>query len=140
MTCVTHFHYFRGPDVKGSNGPPAPCLECKLVDPKTGKECNVGEEGEVWIRGPSVFMRYLDNPEATAEAKTPDGWYRTGDIGLCDELGFLVVVDRLKELLKVGYLLFVGGIPHRGALLTFLSYPPSRCLAFRSRQASWKLS
>lgn len=78
MTCVTHFHYLRGADVKGTNGPPAPCLECKLVDPKTGREVGVGEEGEVWIRGPSVFMEYVDNPKATAEAKK-DGWYLTGE-------------------------------------------------------------
>ncbi|KAI9027761.1 hypothetical protein DFJ74DRAFT_630398 [Hyaloraphidium curvatum] len=125
-TCVTHctrresrirsrpdsplsllVHYKRGPDVKGSNGPPVPCLDCKLVDPKTGKECGVGEEGEVLLKGPTVFMGYLGNDKATAEAILEDAdgkWYRTGDIGVCDELGFLTITDRIKEMFKVnGY-------------------------------------
>lgn len=52
-------------------------------------------------QGPTVFMEYVDNPKATAEAKTDDLWYKSGDIATCDELGNLTVVDRIKELFKV---------------------------------------
>jgi long-subunit acyl-CoA synthetase (AMP-forming) len=68
----------RGSDVKGSNGPPVPSLSCKLIDPKEGREVGVREEGEVWLKGPSTFMGYVDNPKATEESITPDGWFKTG--------------------------------------------------------------
>jgi long-chain acyl-CoA synthetase len=60
-----------------------------------------GETGEIWIKGPTVFRGYLNNPEATAAALT-DGWFRTGDAGKLDEEGFLYVVDRLKDVVIRG--------------------------------------
>ncbi|HEX6348860.1 MAG TPA: AMP-binding protein [Candidatus Dormibacteraeota bacterium] len=72
----------------GSVGLLHPNTECRLVD------------GEIWVRGPQVMKGYLNQPEATAEMITPEGWLRTGDVGRVDERGYLYVVDRLKELIK----------------------------------------
>ncbi len=72
----------------------------RIVNPKTGEDVEEGGDGEIWIRGPQVMKGYLNNPEATATAITPDGWLRTGDIGHADSDEFFYVVDRLKELIK----------------------------------------
>jgi acyl-CoA synthetase (AMP-forming)/AMP-acid ligase II len=59
-----------------------------------------GEEGELWVRGPQVMKGYLNNPDATAETLTEDGWLRTGDLAIIDADGFMFIRDRLKELIK----------------------------------------
>jgi acyl-CoA synthetase (AMP-forming)/AMP-acid ligase II len=86
----------------GSVGFCLPNTECKIVNFNNGAELGAKEEGEIWVRGPQVMKGYLNNPAATHEMITPDGWLRTGDIGYCDEEGRLFVVDRIKELIKVG--------------------------------------
>ena len=85
----------------GSSGRLAPNTECRIVDVETGVDCPAGEPGEMWVRGPQVMLGYLNNAEATADMITPDGWLRTGDISIVDEAGYMTVVDRLKELIKV---------------------------------------
>jgi acyl-CoA synthetase (AMP-forming)/AMP-acid ligase II len=85
---------------RGSIGALIPNTEARLVDPETEEDVGEGEEGEIWVRGPQVMKGYLNNPEATAEIFTGDGWLRTGDIGRVDENGFFYIVDRLKELIK----------------------------------------
>jgi acyl-CoA synthetase (AMP-forming)/AMP-acid ligase II len=85
----------------GKVGSLVPSTEGRIVDPESGKDRGVGEPGEVWIRGPQVMKGYLNNPEATAQTVDADGWLHTGDIGVMDENGFLEIVDRLKELIKV---------------------------------------
>lgn len=75
--------------------------EVRIVDPETGRECGVGETGEIWARGPQVAMGYLANPAATAETFDGDGFLHTGDIGRIDEEGLLAVTDRMKEMIKV---------------------------------------
>ncbi len=75
--------------------------EMRLVDPETGVEVPDGREGEIHLRGPQVMLGYLDNPEATAAALLPGGWFRTGDLGYVDGDGHLHIVDRVKELIKV---------------------------------------
>ena len=71
-----------------------------MVDPATGEDLGVGEEGEIWLYGPQVMMGYLNNPEATAETIDADGWLHTGDIGRVDDDGYWYITDRLKELIK----------------------------------------
>ena len=73
---------------------------CKIVDPDSGEAKPTGEEGELWIKGPQVMQGYLNNPEATAQTITVDGWLRTGDIARVDADGYMFIVDRLKELIK----------------------------------------
>ena len=74
--------------------------ESKIVDPETGEALPANSEGELWIKGPQVMQGYLNNPTATAETITSDGWLRTGDIARVDEDGYMFIVDRLKELIK----------------------------------------
>ena len=61
-----------------------------------------GEPGEVVLRGGSVMAGYLDDPEATALALSPEGWLRTGDIGVVDGAGYLRIVGRVKDMFIVG--------------------------------------
>ncbi|PAV72417.1 hypothetical protein WR25_19371 [Diploscapter pachys] len=74
--------------------------ELSIVDVNTGKECSREVSGEVCVRGPTVMMGYLNRPEATNET-IQNGWLHTGDIGYVDKDGYLFIVDRLKELIKV---------------------------------------
>jgi 4-coumarate--CoA ligase len=59
-----------------------------------------GEEGELCLRGPTIFPGYHRNPEATARSFTPDGWFKSGDIGYQDAKGNMYITDRLKDLIK----------------------------------------
>ncbi|KAJ5726785.1 AMP dependent CoA ligase [Penicillium malachiteum] len=74
-------------------------IEARLVDPKTNKDVPVGEEGELWLRGPLVMMGYVNDSEATKKTFT-DGWMRSGDILKIDENQNFWVTDRLKEMIK----------------------------------------
>ena len=84
----------------GSCGVTVPNTETKVVDPETGTELGIDEDGEVCVRGPQVMLGYLNQAGATAAMIDPDGWLHTGDIGHIDADGHLYVVDRLKELIK----------------------------------------
>ena len=66
-----------------------------------GNEAQVGEIGEIRVRGPGVIKAYWNDPEAT-RATIVDGWLRTGDLGRLDEEGFLYVVDRAKDMIIRG--------------------------------------
>ncbi|KAL3089193.1 hypothetical protein niasHT_021137 [Heterodera trifolii] len=76
-------------------------LEMKVVDLSSGKEVELGMPGELFVRGPTRMVGYLGRPSETAEVIDGEGWLRTGDIVLVDKYGFITVVDRLKELIKV---------------------------------------
>jgi acyl-CoA synthetase (AMP-forming)/AMP-acid ligase II len=77
-----------------------PNIECKLVDPDTGKDVGPGERGELWIKGPNVMQGYLNNPEATAITLDAEGYLHTGDVATVTEDGVFTIVDRVKELIK----------------------------------------
>ena len=91
--------YQRHPD---SVGRPAPTVEIEVVD-ADGSAVPTGAAGEIWLRGPTIMRRgYWNRPDATAEAITPDGWFRSGDIGRFDDDGFLYIVDRAKDMIIRG--------------------------------------
>ena len=68
--------------------------------PLANMDCRFAPDGELEVRGPAVFKGYWNKPQETMAAFTPDGWFRTGDIGGMDADGFLSITDRKKELLK----------------------------------------
>ncbi|MEU6376334.1 fatty acyl-AMP ligase [Streptomyces sp. NPDC046909] len=72
--------------------------EIRITDPATGADRPPGTIGEIWVRGPSVTPGYFRNPRATAQSRSPDGWLRTGDLGVLDG-GELFVTGRLKEVI-----------------------------------------
>ena len=86
----------------GSCGRAVPGVEVRIVDPATGHDLPRGGQGEVWARSDCMMRGYRGDPEATAATITADGWLRTGDLGTLDADANLFVVDRLKELIKVG--------------------------------------
>jgi acyl-CoA synthetase (AMP-forming)/AMP-acid ligase II len=90
--------YQKRPDSTGRAVPP--CCDIKIVG-ETG-DAKTGEVGEVWIRSAANFRGYLNLPEETAKAITPDGWFRSGDLGRIDDEGFLYIVDRIKDLIIRG--------------------------------------
>jgi long-chain acyl-CoA synthetase len=81
-------------------GLPLPSTDIKLLD-GDGNEAPVGEPGEVCAKGPQVMHGYWQKPQANAEAFTSDGYFRTGDIGVFDDKGFLKIVDRKKDMIIV---------------------------------------
>lgn len=83
----------------GSVGKLVPNMESKIVDLE-GNEVALGEEGELWLKGPNVFGGYFNNPDRTKDAFSTDGWFKTGDIFKIDKHGNYYCVDRLKELIK----------------------------------------
>jgi fatty-acyl-CoA synthase len=85
---------------EGSTGLPGLCCEAKVID-QAGTEVPAGTPGEIAVRGPNVFFEYWGNAEATRDA-LHDGWYRTGDIGLCDADGYFWVRDRKKNMIISG--------------------------------------
>ncbi|RFU44791.1 AMP-binding protein [Paraburkholderia sp. DHOC27] len=84
----------------GTTGLPLPSTDIKLLDDQD-REVQPGQAGEVCVKGPQVMRGYWDKPEVNAVAFTVDGYFRTGDIGLFDEQGFLKIVDRKKDMIIV---------------------------------------
>ncbi len=80
-----------------SEGRPIGAAEIRLVD-DGGADVPAGREGEVWARGPECFLGYR-NPALNADTFTPDGWFRTGDLGTCDADGFLRITGRKKDII-----------------------------------------
>ncbi|EKG14902.1 AMP-dependent synthetase/ligase [Macrophomina phaseolina MS6] len=83
----------------GSVGKLMPNQVAKYMSPEE-KEVPVGETGELWIKGPNVFKGYWKNEEATKNALTEDGFFKTGDVGHQDDEGHFYITDRVKELIK----------------------------------------
>jgi long-chain acyl-CoA synthetase len=87
----------------GSCGMPTVGVTIKFFsvnDP--ARELPLGERGELCIRGPNLMKGYWKNPAATASAMTPDGFFRTGDVGYMDEDGYVYIVDRTKDMILCG--------------------------------------
>ncbi len=90
------------PERLTSAGQPADKVEVRVVDPDTLTDVPAGQPGELWFRTPQLMQGYHNKPEATREAITEDGWFRTGDIGRVDDGGFVFVEDRLKDMIISG--------------------------------------
>jgi 4-coumarate--CoA ligase len=110
----------------GSIGKLLPNMQARLVLDDGEVDAATSEAGEIWVKGPSIMKvgyvviafsyplsvpcfthvvstyskGYLNNPEATLDAITPDGWFKTGDIAVVDNQGNFKIVDRKKELIK----------------------------------------
>jgi long-chain acyl-CoA synthetase len=92
----------RGENREGTIGVPLPLVEAEirsLEDP--ARAMPVGERGELCLRGPNVMSGYWNRAAETAAAFTPDGWLRTGDVGIMDADGYVALVDRIKDLILV---------------------------------------
>jgi long-chain acyl-CoA synthetase len=87
-------------EFSGTTGLPLPSTDIKLLD-ESGREVPLGESGEICASGPQVMSGYWQRPESNVEAFTPDGYFRTGDVGVFDSRGFLKIVDRIKDMIIV---------------------------------------
>lgn len=96
-TCIaTHLLWPEDDDGTGSVGRPVPDLDMKLVDESGLDISGYDVHGEIWVRGPILFMGYVDNPQANA-AWDSDGYFPTGDIGYCSSKNKRwYIVDRKK--------------------------------------------
>ena len=87
-------------EFSGAVGLPMPSTEIRILR-DDGTEAGTGEAGEVCARGPQVMSGYWNRPDANNEVFTEDGFFRTGDIGLVTDDGFLKIVDRKKDMVLV---------------------------------------
>ncbi|WP_290802524.1 AMP-binding protein [Herbiconiux sp.] len=85
----------------GTDGRPLAGIRIRIVDDE-GRELPRGREGHYELNSPTTFLGYLDRPDLTAEAFTADGWYRTGDLAVVDEAGFLHITGRVKDVINRG--------------------------------------
>lgn len=83
-----------------SAGPVLPGIEVRIVDDR-GRDVAKGQAGEIWLRGPNCMLGYYKNPAATREVLTPDGWYKSGDLGSLAADDTLTIVDRIRDLIIV---------------------------------------
>ncbi|MCQ3935656.1 MAG: hypothetical protein DPW18_01285 [Chloroflexi bacterium] len=86
----------------GSVGLPLPGVEVRIVDSETRAILADGEIGELEIRGPNVFKGYWRQPDKTAASFSPDGWFKTGDLGYLEADGYLTLCGRSKDLIISG--------------------------------------
>ncbi len=85
-----------------SAGKPFEWIELRIVDTDTAEDRAIGEVGEVWTRSQQNMVGYWNNPDATRETITVDGWLRTGDAGYIDAAGYLFLTDRVKDMIVTG--------------------------------------
>ncbi|RZJ00630.1 MAG: long-chain fatty acid--CoA ligase, partial [Rubrivivax sp.] len=84
----------------GTIGVPIPSTFMKCLD-DDGNEVPMGQPGEIAIKGPQVMAGYWQRPDETAKVMTPDGYFKSGDIGVMDERGYFKIVDRKKDMILV---------------------------------------
>ena len=88
-------------EYSGTIGIPLPNTDMKLLDDEGHDVTEIGQSGEIAIKGPQVMAGYWQCPEETARVMTPDGYFKSGDIGVMDERGFFRIVDRKKDMVLV---------------------------------------
>ncbi|MBK0399153.1 malonyl-CoA synthase [Limibaculum sp. M0105] len=86
----------------GTVGFPLEGVELRITEPETGRALQQGEIGMIEVRGPNIFKGYWRMPEKTAEELRADGWFITGDLGMIDDRGYVVIVGRGKDLIITG--------------------------------------
>lgn len=84
----------------GKIGIPIPATDIKILDDE-GNELAMGEAGEICAKGPQIMVGYWNRPDETEKVMTKDGFFRTGDIGVMDDRGFIKIVDRKKDMILV---------------------------------------
>jgi long-chain acyl-CoA synthetase len=87
-------------EYNGTIGLPFPNTDIAILD-DAGRRVPLGEPGEIAIRGPQVMAGYWQRPDETAKVMTPDGYFRSGDVGVMDERGYIRIVDRKKDMIIV---------------------------------------
>jgi long-chain acyl-CoA synthetase len=87
-------------EFSGTIGVPVSSTWLKLLD-DDGNEVPIGQPGEIAIKGPQVMAGYWQRPDETAKVMTPDGYFKSGDVGTMDERGFFKIVDRKKDMILV---------------------------------------
>jgi len=87
-------------EYSGTIGVPVSSTWIKLLD-DDGVEVAMGQPGEIAIKGPQVMAGYWQRPDETAKVMTPDGYFKTGDVGVMDERGYFKIVDRKKDMILV---------------------------------------
>ena len=108
-------------EFSGTIGIPVPSTHLSIRD-DDGNEVPLGQPGEICAKGPQVMAGYWNRPDETAQVMTPDGYFRTGDIGVMDERGYTKIVDRKKDMILVsGFNVYPNEIEeviasHRGVL------------------------
>jgi long-chain acyl-CoA synthetase len=94
----------------GTIGVPIPSTEAAILNDQ-GVEVAIGQVDEICIRGPQVMQGYWNRPDETAKVFTPDGWFRTGDLGFMDARGYFKITDRKKDMIVVsGFKVFPNEI------------------------------
>ena len=84
----------------GTIGLPLPSTEIAILD-DDGNEVPLGQPGEIAIRGPQVMAGYWNRPDETAKVMTADGYFKSGDVGVMDDNGYVKIVDRKKDMILV---------------------------------------
>ena len=100
-TGMNFSNLLRGAKKSGSIGLPLPNVEVRIVNPETFQDLDVGEVGEIWLKGPNVTPGYWRKPRET-ESVFVNGWFRTGDLGKKDKDGYYYITDRLKHIIISG--------------------------------------
>ena len=105
---------------------PADGIEARVVNPDTGLDRPVDEDGELWLRGRLVTAGYYDKPDETARAFTADGWFKTGDRARRDAAGRTIFRGRMREVLRISHFMVSPGeieaflMTHPGVLQAFV--------------------